>query len=472
MGFFDMFRRSPPTEVLASTPSTALALRAPADIVPTEFKTEPVENLYEQVKNLWRSYPADDISPESYRALQRQADIGQVSRLMELFDDIASDYHVSAQLRTRKLAVAGAPRLMESGDDSDLGRSIADDAELFIQRIPGFTQLCTDILDDFYRGFSCVRPIWDSIDGKWWVVGHEPVESRFFYFDNAVTPLITRDPGGIEGVPIPSGYIFSTFRDKAGPVVRGGVGRSVGKLWIAKGYTLIETTGYIERFGSPHVQVNLNKTLHEGDPLLGRIKDAARSFITDQIGILPSGATLQVVEAVNKAATVRDVFLAFMDFCDLGISKAILGQVLTADAGPGGIGHGGAAREQGEVRQDLRELDAQRLAEVLGHQLLAPWTLYHYGPTAPVPRLVFNVSKPDDQVQKTLAQKQRAETIAILRNIGLPISKTQTYEDFELVTPEDEEDTLQKAEPVADPTKQVPETYSPKAAPNPATPAE
>jgi hypothetical protein len=53
-----------------------------------------------------------------------------------------------------------------------------------------------------------------------------------------------------------------------------------------------------------------------------------------------------------------------------------------------------------------------------------------------VPKVCIDVAKPEDRVQATLAEKQRAETINILRAAGLPILKKQQYLDFDLEEPE------------------------------------
>jgi phage gp29-like protein len=465
MGFWGrFFGASPPPDVVADVralpvdvrdaaahrPETQLALR---DTPPPRESPPPERSdIIQPGSQMWRSYPADGVTPESYQVIKRFADSGNTSLLMELFDDVAADYHIGAQLRTRKLAVAGAPVLFESGDGSDAGKTIAASCEKFWWAIPNRMQFVSDVLDDFYRGFSCVRPIWDSIDGKWQIVEHHAVDSRYFYFDNAVTALICETPGSAEGVPVPEGYVYSESRDSPGPIVRAGVGRPVGKLYVYKGYFWVDMAGYLEQFGSPHVQVETARAMREGDPELANIKAAARAFITDQIGIMPAGSTLKVIEAVNKAATVRDVYIAAISFADQCASKAIVGQVLTADAGPGGIGHGGAAEEQGEVRQDLKEADGSRAQDKLTRQVLAPWTRYHFGPKAPVPKFTLVVTKPEDKVQATQAQKNRAETLNILR-MFVSLSKAQVRDEFELMAPDGADDTIDVPAPAPPPTQ-------------------
>lgn len=477
MGWWSRLFGAPPATVVADVkalpPHAAALERVHGEAVALRLygdETPPKDtgSIIQPGSQVWRSYPEETITPESLRTLQKQADVGEVSRLMEVYDAMASDAHFGSQLRTRKLAVAGAPKLFDSGDESDQGKVIAEEFAKHWDRIPDPVQMCMDILDDFYRGWSCIRPLYDSVNGKWDVVGHEAIESRYFYFKDGMVPLICPIPGStLEAQSIPPGYVYSECRDKAGSVVRNNVGRSLAKLYVAKGYVFVDALSFCERYASPHVQVNTMRELKEGDPLLQRIKDAARAFIADQIGIMPAGATLQVIDAVNKGATVRDVFLALIEFCDQLGSKAINGQVLTADAGPGGIGHGGAAKEQGDVRQDIKEFDARRLKHIITCHFAKPWTLWHYGPNAPVPTVKVDVQKPEDKVEKTLAEKQRAETIATLQGAGMRIKAKQQYIDFNLDAPDDlgEDDELEPPAPPPMPTDGAPNTPPGKAAP-------
>jgi phage gp29-like protein len=398
---------------------------------------------------LFRTYPAHGISPPKLLWLFENADIGYTSEIMELLDDVAADAHVASVLRTRKLAVAGANYCVNAADDSDPAKTIADEAQLFIDRIPNWRQLVVDLSDAPYRGFAAVQPKWEGKDAKWWVVGHTAIESRFFVFENyGELPLVMSERAP-QGEPLPEGVIWHEFRDKAGPVVRGGVGRSIAKLWLYKSLNLVDCASFLERFGHPHVQVELPAHIRAGSAEYEQAKKAAKALIADQVGLVPAGVTLTILDAINKAGNLDGVYLAFLRWCDEGISKAVLGGTLTTDAGPTGLGHGREAKEHGKIRQDIREFDAYELEDTLDSQLLRAWTNYHHGPEAPQPFGKFDVAEPENEVDKRAAQKARAETIAILVNAGLPVSKAQMREEFELVEVEGDEDALQKAAPPA-----------------------
>ncbi len=399
-------------------------------------------SLISPVQNLFREYPEDTITPVRYRDILHDADIGLTYRYMELLDAASTDAKVASVLRTRKLAVAGADFHVEPGDESDLAMKIAEETEEFIEAIPNLRQFWMDLLDAHYRGFACIRPVWAVVNGLQKVVDYEPIESRFFRFDNAATPMIVTQ-NNPQGEPMPPEYLFHVVRDKPGPVTRGGTGRSIGKLWLYKGYNLVDLASYLEKFGQPHVQVKIPLHYVEGSPELERAKSAARSLISDNIGLVPADVTLELLETIKQTSTVNDTYLAFMRWCDEGIAQAELGHSLTSAASNvGGLGHGQEAQQAGEVRQDIKQYDAQGFINQQHSQLIWPRTVRQYGPTAPLPFLCLDVEQPEDQAQVATAQKLRAETIAILKGAGLDVSKRQIYQEFKLEEPDSEDDKL------------------------------
>jgi phage gp29-like protein len=282
--------------------------------------------------------------------------------------------------------------------------------------------------------------MWEAIDRKWWVTGWRAIESRFFRFTQNDQPLIEtlRAP---TGEPIPDGALLHVVQDHAGRVVRGGAFRAVLKPWLYKSYALVDAISFLERFGHPHVQVQLGPEIKEGSPELERAKAAARSFIADQVGLCPPGVTLQILDAVNKAANVDGVYLSVVKWCDAAISKSLLGQTETTEGGDSG-GYA-RAKVHMQVEQSLRELRGQRLDETLTDQLLRPWTLYHYGATAPVPRVHHCVETPEDEKARAETEEIRARTIkAAAHDIGVAIPTRQVRDELRLKEPTKGEDVV------------------------------
>jgi phage gp29-like protein len=421
--------------------------------------------LISPVQNLFRAYPEDSITPARYKQLLRDADIGVTSGLMELFDAAATDYKVSSTLRTRKLSVASADWSVEPSDDSEAAKKIADETEDFLESIPNYLQMKMDILDAHYRGFSAGRALRSMVNDpakanlfagpREMVVGWEPIESRFFVFDNAHEPLVMTEDHP-NGVPLPAEYLYHVVRDKPGPVTRGGTGRSIAKMWLYKGYFAVDMASYIEKFGQPHVQVTIPAHYVEGSSELERAKDAARSLIADHIGLVPEGVVIEILESIKQTSNVKDTFIAAIQFCDEAIAMSETGHTLTsAGSTVGGLGHGGEAKQAGDVKQEIKRYDACGLDEVLNMQLIWPRHLRMYGPNVPRPYLCTDVEDPEDEVEIATAQKLRAETRQILQSIGLPQSKSEMYEEFKMEPPA-AIDTLEDPKPVLTPGTKPP----------------
>lgn len=413
----------------------------------------PSPGLISPIQNLHREYPEDTITPVRFKLILKNADIGLTSELMELLDAAASDYKVGSVLRTRKLSVASAPWTVKPAIEKDeASQRDADEAKAFLS-FPQFTQMKMDLQDAHYRGFACGRLLHDmalSDDGTSPVerlAGWEPIESRFFTFKDAHEPLVTTE-GNPEGVPLPPEYIFYVVRDKPGPVTRGGTGRGIARMWLYKGYFAIDMAGYIEKYGQPHVNVTIPAHYVEGSAELERAKDAARSLIADHIGLVPEGVVLELLESIKQTSTVKDTYLAAIQFCDEAIAMAELGHTLSsAGSSVGGLGHGGEAKQAGDVKQEIRAYDAEGLADLINEQVLWPWWLRTKGDKAKPPRFCIEVEEAEDELEKANALKLRADTIAVLQSAGLEISIEQVREEFDLRPPQGEDDTLAAPEP-------------------------
>lgn len=404
--------------------------------------------LISPIQNLFRSYPEDTITPARLKLILKNADTGDTSDLMELLDVAAADYKVGSVLRTRKLSVASAPWSVMPGEaESEAAQAIADEAKAFFETFVDFAQMKMDLLDAHYRGFAAGRLVREMVGGTETAIRWEPIESRFFRFHEAVAPMVVTEDEP-QGVPLPPEYIYHVVRDKPGPVVRGGTGRSVVRMWLYKGYFMIDMASYIEKYGQPHVQVTIPAHYVEGSVELERAKSAARSLIADHIGLVPDGVVLGLLETIKQTSTVKDTYIAAIQFCDEAIAMAELGHTLSsAGSSVGGLGHGGEAKQAGDVKQEIKEYDARALDDCINRQILWPRHRRMHGDKVPPPRFCTDVCEPEDEVAEATALKTRAETIAILQKAGLAVSELQIREEFELKKPAGAGDTLEAVKP-------------------------
>ena len=138
----------------------------------------------------------------------------------------------------------------------------------------------------------------------------------------------------------------------------------------------------------------------------------------------------------------------FIELCNKEISKLIVGQTLSSNSDPTGIGQG-AAPLQGEVRDDIRKTDARQLSMTLRNQLFmqlcsinglvghAPNILFGADSAADVFKLVAGVKhlydaglEPDDEGLETIQERvgfgirRRAAATSAFPFSAMPLSAT------------------------------------------------
>jgi len=130
----------------------------------------------------------------------------------------------------------------------------------------------------------------------------------------------------------------------------------LGRDWFAR---------LMERYGNPFIVGKTDKTDKDGVEFL---KEALS--LSTKIGglVVDTETEIELKEAMLSGAA--DGYEKFLGVCNREISKVIVGQDLSAQSAPTGLGSGVAALQAG-VRQDIRMFDQVKLAETLEKQLFA-----------------------------------------------------------------------------------------------------
>lgn len=190
------------------------------------------------------------------------------------------------------------------------------------------------------------------------------------------------------------GHLLAGVRDNWGGPMRAVVFwyllSVLGRDWFARA---------MERFGVPFPVGRTNA------------KDAqAVQFLSDafalstKIGGLVVDHETQIELKEVAISGLADSHEKFLSICNREISKVIVGQTLSAEAQPTGLGSG-TANLQSDVRQDIRMFDCIKLGETLQKQLFAPFLKINGLRGAP-PKIVWGGLSDDD-----------AKTFADLLNI-------------------------------------------------------
>lgn len=166
--------------------------------------------------------------------------------------------------------------------------------------------------------------------------------------------------------------------------------------------------------------------------------DAATSIVEESAVAMPKKFLVEVFETVRAIGTSHKEIVD--DFCNNEIARVILGQTLTGRASEGGGGSRALGDVHNAVRGEKTEADAKGLMAAVNARFVAPLTLVNFGPNTKPPTWVIDY-EPKEDVDSAAERTER------IWNIGLPLSKENLYETFQIAKPLNDADVLVNANP-------------------------
>lgn len=380
------------------------------------------------VRSIQTAHPADGLTPQRLGSLLREAETGDATAYLELAEQMEEkDLHYAGVLGVRKRAIRKLKLLVDAGGEDQA----SEDAAALLRDLfnsPAIKDDLIDMLDGLGKGFSATELMWDVSKAPWTIAKLKHRDPRWFRFDpiDGETLLLRENTGD---VPLQQ-YRFSVHvpRLKSGLPIRGGLARLVTWGYIFKNYTLKDWAVFMEAYGHP---LRIGKYGTEASPeQKAMLMRAVRRLGVDMAAIMPKSME---VEIVNGAVTNGDkMFESSARFWDEQVSKAVLGQVATTDAIAGGHAVG---KVQNEVRDDIRDADADQLAATIMRDIAAPLTSLNYA-SAECPIVRFEEEERHDPRMVLLAIKEFGP-------LGLKVSERQVRDAFGLREPEEGEAVLQ-----------------------------
>ena len=124
-------------------------------------------------------------------------------------------------------------------------------------------------------------------------------------------------------------------------------------------------------------------------------------------------------------------------WCDEQISKAVLGQTMTADNGSSQS----QANVHNEVRMDIAKWDARQLEACVNEYLVKPYVILNWGVQERYPKVRIRVPEPEDL-------KMLVDSLKPMIESGMRVSASEVREKFGLREPTSDEDVLMPASAV------------------------
>jgi phage gp29-like protein len=391
------------------------------------------------LRTIWHGPLARGLTPANLAQLLDSAAQGNAHQFLTLAEEMEErDPHYAAVLGTRKRAVLGLSRKVESASDKLRDRKIADEVRDLVAAA-AFGRLLPALLDALGKGYSAVEIGWDTTGSPWLPTRYQWRDPRWFLIDlndgQTLRILDIADP--VYGLPLPPArFIVHIPRLKMGLPIRGGLARLAAIASLCKHQVLENWLMFAESYGAPVRILNADDQLFssgasaEQQALLQSLQDKLQTMLgADAYAVLPKSVTATLQQAARGGSDVHEPLAVYLQAL---ISKAVLGRSDAADATDGRLG---SPQDSMEVRQDILESDAEELADCINQQLVRPFVELNFGVQADLPRFQFHLPEKDDLALLATALKD-------LIPLGLKVEQSVIRDKFNLPDPEDRAELL------------------------------
>lgn len=374
----------------------------------------------------------------NYMAALRAAenvDFAQRSKLYDLYEDILMDTHLSSVINKRKSAILCSPiEFRRNGKPDD-----AINEQL---RSPWFFSFLGDVLDAIMHGSTLVQFFREPKTG--WL-DYTLVPRKHY---DPVRRLLLRHQTDITGTP------WDEFDD----LLFIGRSRALGELakaapWVIyKRNSTADWAQFAEIFGMPIRKYTFDP---DDEEALERLKDEATNQGSDAAYFLPDGCNMELIESGNKSGS-SELYKQLVDTCNSELSKLILGNTLTTEAGDKGTQALGTVHNKVEER--LAQSDRKFILNVLNYDMTDIFR--HMGIDTRGGEFCFTEPKMLDPTAK-------ANLFTQAQSLGLQISKKQAYEELGLERPTGDDILEKRLSPELFPVEKKKKAVPPDIKPEP-----
>jgi phage gp29-like protein len=376
------------------------------------------------VRTLWDQSVASGLTPHRLAGILQSAIAGDHRPYLALAEEMEErDPHYGSVLGTRKRSLSRLSPCVEPPSAKRAEKKIADAVRDLVEA-PAFRDMLRDLTDAFGKGFSVIELVWRE-EGGLWKPAYVWRDPKYFTFDHiSRSELRLAELGSIDGLAMaPGKWIVHTPKVKSGIPIRGGYGRLAAWAYLFKNYSLKDWAAFLDVYGMP-IRVGKyhpSATAEERRKLL----QAVMGIASDAAAIIPESMLIELLEVKNAGGGTSTPFEQICRFLDEQMSKMILGQTMTTEAG----GSLAQAKVHNQIRIDILEDDADQLAVTINRDLIAHFVTWNFGENAIAPRVEFPVAEPEDIAVM-------ASALAQLVPIGLEVDQAEVRNKLGLSEPD------------------------------------
>ncbi|AKU21884.1 DUF935 domain-containing protein [Massilia sp. NR 4-1] len=332
---------------------------------------EPQTARVTTLQNQYLTPMLSGLTPARLARVLQEADQGNLLDQHRLFSDMEErDAHLMAEMSKRKNAIVGLSwDIVPPRNPTSAEKAAAEWAkEMLEDAVDPCEDLLLSMMEAPGHGFAPVELEWRNEGGELLPAFHPRPQEWFRLSPNR--DAIHLNDSTVEGAALrPFGWVMHTHgKAKTGYAGRMGLYRTLVWPFLYKAYALGDFAEFLETYGLPIIV---------GKYFAGASADEKASLMraVTQLGhdaraIMPDDMQLEIQKITGGAGD--SAHLSMMEWADRALSKAILGQTLSADTGKGGSGSYALGKVHNEVRHDIRRGDARQIAATLTRDLVYP----------------------------------------------------------------------------------------------------
>ena len=391
--------------------------------------TEPQTARVSSLDNEYLTSNLDGLTPARLAATLRNADNGDLFAQHRLFSDMEErDAHLAAEMGKRRLALLGLDWRIEPPRNASAAEKAHAEwlTEILTDAVDPLEDLILALMDGVGHGFAPVELEWRN-EGSELLPAFNPRPQEWFRLDSTRREIRLRDVSA-DGAPLlPFGWVFHTHgKAKTGYLGRLGLHRVLSWPFLYKAYAIGDFAEFLETFGLPIILGKYFAGASQEEK--ASLMRAVTALGHDARAIMPQDMELEVQKITGGGDSTPH--LAMVDWAERSISKAILGQTMSAESKSSGLGSGNAELHR-EVRRDILEADAREIAGTITRDLLYPLIALNRGNIDGLrrsSRFVFDTGEAEDI-------KLFAEALPELVGVGMEIPVEWAHEKLRIPQP-------------------------------------
>ena len=353
------------------------------------------------IMDSWREYVTDGLTPERLATVFKEADAGDVRRQAELFEQLEEkDGHLLCERDKRRNVILELKSSVIPASDDARDQRVAEFIEDYLDDLEDWNDSLVAMQDAVGKGYAGLELFWDSSEGQSIPQKMEFIEQKRFRFTDPAGvlrkyPLLITDTDSM-GVEIPSWRtMIHQYGGKSGHPARAGIYRVAAWMVLFKHYAIKDWITFCEVYGMPLRLGKYDQSATDDDK--AALSIALTMLGTDAAGLISKSTEIEFVES-SHGSTASDLWKILATFANGEISKAILGQTLSAEVGENGSY--AASKTHNDVRLDLLQADGHALEATIRNQLIRPLVGFNFGWDTPAPKYELAYNEDEDLKEK------------------------------------------------------------------------